>query len=114
MSNDEEVTLKSMMESIVSMKQSFDKSIESVNTRVDMLAQRQSRTPSPRQKEPERSVYMPVEVEPESSRKRTRGAEPRCAWADRCDTVNDLPKITDADFEDKDLLHITACTLDAM
>ena len=93
----EGISLKDVMESIGSLKQSFQESIEAVNARVDDLAQRRSRsrTPSPRRKEPERSNNSVTE-----SARNKRPMRTELSWCDRTDTVDDLPPLTDKDFRD--------------
>ena len=108
MSDELNGTLKKIIDSIDSMKQSFDSSISAINARVDDITstQRQSdeaAATSFSHKEPECS-RMSLEPErsvskgPESSRKRTA---PR-SWADRTDTVDDLPPLDDEAFKDDD------------
>ena len=99
MSTNEEVTLNSIMDSISSMKQSFQESIATVQSTHELIAWQRPRDgqsqepPPPRRKEPESSRRKAAKsVEPERSTS--------THWADRSDTVHDLCELTDEDFAD--------------
>ena len=98
-----EETLSAIMESLDSMKQSFQESIDAINKRVDGLASEKasrslSRTPSPRRKGTERPV---ASTETESSRtNRTSRSRKPLNWADRVDRVCDLSPLRDEDLSD--------------
>ena len=83
----DEAALKTIMESLDSMKQSFKESIDTVNKRVDDLTSERasSTTPSPRRKP---GTECPTgSAETESSRSRT--AHPKklpSNWADRTES----------------------------
>ena len=99
------------MTSIKEMKQSFAKSFDDVNARVDDLttqSRSRSRTPSPRPKDStagtERSSRSGITEPNTVTRRRSKGAEPYPSrpWYSRRDTVDDLPPITDDDFDEDD------------
>ena len=102
---------ETVLASIQRMEQSFQLALEQVNHRVDELAARtqsrsSSHSPSPKRKEPERSIPKKTTEPPRSSRTK----EPECSsrkktpesWADHTDTVEDLPPWRNDSWDDED------------
>ena len=93
------------------MVKSFQLALEQVNYRVDELAARtqsrsSSRSPSPKWKEPERSIPKKTTEPPRSSRTKelersSRKKTPE-SWAARTDTMEDFPPWRNDSWDDED------------
>ena len=88
-----DVTLESLMNSITDMKQSFERSIDKVNSRMDDLnrqSRSNTRTPSPRPKSRPRAESLTAGARP----------NPPSEWYLRTDTVLDISPDADFGWED--------------
>ena len=110
-STTEAVLGETILTSIQRMEQSFQLALEQVNHRVDELPARtqsrsSSRSPSPKRKEPECSIPKKTTEPPRSSRtkepERSSGKKTPESWADRTDTVEDLPPWRNDSWDDED------------